>query len=89
MKNKNTKQYLDALKMCVDILFLSFREAPASCGGSQARGPVGAVAASLGHSHSNAGSELRLQPAPQLTTMPDPLPTEQGQGSNPRPYGCL
>ena len=33
-----------------------FRAAPAAYGGSQARGPVGAVDASLHHSHSNAGS---------------------------------
>ena len=36
-------------------------------GGSQARGPVGAIAAGLRQSHSNAESELRLQPTPQLT----------------------
>ena len=42
-------------------------------GGSQARGPIGATAARLHHSHSNAGSELHLRAAPQLTaTPPDP-----------------
>ena len=41
-------------------------------GGSQARGLIGAVAASLHQSHSNAASELRLRPTPQLTAMPDP-----------------
>ena len=40
-------------------------------GSSQARGPIGAVAAGLHHSHSNSGSELRLQPTPQLTATPD------------------
>ena len=35
-------------------------------GGSQARGPVGAVSVALHHSHSNMGSELHLQPTPQL-----------------------
>ena len=45
--------------------------APTACGDSQAKGPVGAVAASLRQSHSNAGSELRLQPTPQLTATPD------------------
>ena len=35
-------------------------------GGSQARGLVGAVAAGLRHGHSDAGSELGLQPTPQL-----------------------
>ena len=40
--------------------------------GSQAKGPVGAVSAGLGHSHSNARSEPRLRPTPQLTATPDP-----------------
>ena len=35
-------------------------------GGFQARGQIGAIAASLGQSHSNAGSEPRLQSTPQL-----------------------
>ena len=38
-------------------------------------------------SHSNAGSEPRLQPTPQLTATPDRQPTEQGQGLNPQPHG--
>ena len=46
--------------------------APAAYGGSQARGLIGAVAASLCQSHSNSGSEPRLQPTPQLTATPDP-----------------
>ena len=45
---------------------------PAAYGGSQARGWIGAVATGLRQSHSNAGSEPRLQPTPQLTAMPDP-----------------
>ena len=45
--------------------------APTAYGGSQARGPIGAVATGLCQSHSNAGSELRLQPTPQLTATPD------------------
>ena len=45
--------------------------APAAYGGSQARGWIGAVATSLRQSHSNAGSEPRLQPTPQLTATPD------------------
>ena len=43
-----------------------------SYGDSQARGLIGAVLPSLGHSHSNAGSEPSLQPMPQLTAMLDP-----------------
>ena len=42
------------------LLFCLFRAAPMAYGGSQARGPIGAAAASLRHSHSNARSELRL-----------------------------
>ena len=53
-----------------------FRAVPAAYGGSQARRPIGAVAASLHHSHSNAGSEPHLRPTPQLRAMPDLQPTE-------------
>ena len=45
--------------------------APAAYGGSQARGLIGGVATSLLQSHSNAGSEPRLQPSPQLMATPD------------------
>ena len=45
-------------------------------GGSQAKGLIGTVAASLhqghSHSHSNARFELHLHPTPQLIAMPDP-----------------
>ena len=37
-----------------------FRAPPATYGGSQARGPIGATAASLHHSHSNVRSELSV-----------------------------
>ena len=50
-------------------------------------GLIGATAAGLRQSHSNAGSEPCLRPTPQLTAMLDLQPTEQGQGSNPRPHG--
>ena len=53
-------------------LFAFSKAAPMAYGGSQARGPVGAVAASLHHSHSNAGSEAHLGLTPQLMAMPDP-----------------
>ena len=49
-----------------------FTAAPVAHGGSQDRGPIGAVAAGLRQSHSNARSEPRLQPTPQLMAMPDP-----------------
>ena len=48
---------------------LSFEE---TYGGSQARGLIGAVAAGLRHSHSNARSEPHVQPTPQLTAMSNP-----------------
>ena len=53
-------------------LFAFSRAAPIAHGGSQARGPIGAVAAGLHQSHSNEGLELHLQPTPQLTATPDP-----------------
>ena len=37
-----------------------------------ARGQIGAIATGLRQSHSNTGSEPRLQPTPQLTATPDP-----------------
>ena len=45
---------------------------PTAYGGSQARGLIGTVATGLNHSHRNSGSELHLQPTPQLTATPDP-----------------
>ena len=54
------------------ICLLLFRATPAAHGGSQARICIGAVAASLHHSHRNAGSKLCLQLTPQLMAMPDP-----------------
>ena len=56
---------------------------PTAYGSSQARGWIGAAAAGLHHSPSNARSEPCLWPTPQLTAMPDPLPTEWGQGIKP------
>ena len=47
-----------------------FRAAPVPYGGSQARGQIGALAAS--HSHSHTGSKPCLQPTPRLTAMLDP-----------------
>ena len=54
------------------FVFLSFRAIPMTHGGSQARGPFGAVATCLCQSHSNGGSEPHLQPTPQLTATSDP-----------------
>ena len=56
---------------------------PTAYGGSQARGPTRTVAACLFQSHSNAGSELRLQPSPQLTATPGLQPTRARPGIEP------
>ena len=52
--------------------FASSRAAPTAYGGSQARSLIRAVVTGLRQGHSNEGSELRLQPTPQLTATPDP-----------------
>ena len=53
------------------FFFLAFlRAALVTYGGSQDRGPTGAAAAGLHHSHT--GSEPRLRPTPQLPAVPDP-----------------
>ena len=54
------------------LSFVSFLEALAAYGGSQARGLITAVAAGLCHSHSNARFKPSLRPPPQLTATPDP-----------------
>ena len=54
------------------VFFAISWAAPAAYGRSQARGQIGAVATGLHQSHSNAGSDLPLQPTPQLTATPDP-----------------
>ena len=46
------------------FFFGLFRATPMAQGGSQARGPIGAIASSLHHSHSNARSKSNLQPTP-------------------------
>ena len=53
-------------------LFAFSRATPVAYGVSQARRPIGAVVAGLGHSHSNTGSKPHLPPTPQLTAMADP-----------------
>ena len=49
-----------------------FKAAPAAYGSNPARGLIGAAAAGLCHSPSNASSELCLPPTLQLMAMPDP-----------------
>ena len=68
------------------FIFIFWGAAPMAYGTSQAKGWTGAVALGLHHSHSNARSEPCLRPTPQLTAMPDPQRTEQGQESNLQPH---
>ena len=65
---------LSFLQLCLYIYFVfcPFRATPVAHGVSQARGLIRAVAAGLCQSHSNARSEPRLRPTPQLTAMLDP-----------------
>ena len=63
----------------VFCLFAFSRAAPVAYGGAQARGLIGAVAAGLHESHSNAGSEPRLQPTPQLTASQIVNPLSKGR----------
>ena len=62
--NKDKKYYgmpvLMPMLWCKFLLNVLFRAALVAHGGSQARGPIGAVAAGLCHSHSNVGSKLHL-----------------------------
>ena len=53
------------LYMFLSFIFLGPH--PRHMGGSQARGQIRAIDASLHHSQSNVGSKLCLQPTPQLT----------------------
>ena len=68
--------HISVLFFLICIFFFVFLPSvgpiPVAYGGSQARGLIRAVAAGLHHSHSNAGSEPRLQTTPQLTAPPDP-----------------
>ena len=79
----------DVLTQHFFFFWLFFRATLAAYGGSQARGLIGATAASLCHSHSNARSELCLWPTLQLPATPDPQPTEQDQGWNPKSSGFV
>ena len=54
------------------FFFCLFRAASAAHGRSQARGGIGAAAASLFHSHGNTRSDPYLRPTPQLTATLDP-----------------
>ena len=71
--------YLLGKNCCADNLVLRvffclfvFKAAPKAYGSSPAKGHIGAVAASLHHSHSNAGYECPLCPTPQFRATADP-----------------
>ena len=70
------------------LVFCLFRTQPVACGGSQARGRIGAAPAGLHHSHSNMGSKMHMQPTSQRMAGLDPQPTEEGQGSNLHLHRC-
>ena len=55
----------------VCFLVLLFRAAPLANGGSQARGPVGAIAAGLPHSHSFVMIQRPPRSTPQLMATPE------------------
>ena len=65
---------LDSSYIFLSLFFFSFffRASPVAYGNSQARGQIGAAAAGLHYSHSNMTSKPCLQPATQLTAIPDP-----------------
>ena len=54
------------------FFFFLFRAAPTAHGSSQAGSQIGAAAAGLHHSHSNAGFEPHLRPTLQLKARLDP-----------------
>ena len=63
------------LSLSLSLFFLSFvlfKGCSWAYVGSQARGLIGATAAGLHRSHSNAGSESHLQATLQLTATLDP-----------------
>ena len=66
------EKYLQFCLFVCLFVFVFLLCVSAAPGGSQARGRIGALAASLHQSHSKVGSKLCLQPTPQLTAAPDP-----------------
>ena len=74
--NASVKYRLTFLCVCLSVFS---RAAPMACGGSQARGLIGAVTTSLCQSHSNARSEQRQWLAPQLMATPDPYPLSEAR----------
>ena len=58
-------RYLHFVMVLFFCLFVLFMATPMAYGGSQARDLIGAIAAGLRQTHSNAGSELCRRPIPQ------------------------
>ena len=71
----------------VFFVFCFLRATPVAYGGSHARGPIRAVAASLHQSHSNARSEPHFCGYTTAHGNAGSLTTERGQESNPQPHG--
>ena len=74
LEYKENQTHREEVVFCLFLFacFLSFLGRTMAHGSSQARGRIGAAAASLHHSHSNEGSEPYLQPMLQFTATPDP-----------------
>ena len=64
--------FFNKQKVYILIFFFFFMAAPKAYGGSQAKDRIGAVAAGLHHSHSNARSKLCMQLTSQLMATRDP-----------------
>ena len=81
-KGKGTLCHTVALEACCLFFFGLFAiswAVPAAYGGSQARGRMGAVAASLHHSHSNVGSESDLYHSSRQCQILNPLSKARDQ----------
>ena len=71
--SKKRKRTWDFIYLFIHLFILLFRAVLMACGGSQARGPIGAAATGLHHSHSNTGSELHLHHSSQQCQILNPL----------------
>ena len=60
------------LNLPLTFVFFLFKATATAYGDPQAGAQNGAAAAGICHSHSNAVSELYLQPTPQAMATPDP-----------------
>ena len=69
-------KYILEIIACISLslffFFVVFRAASVTYGNPQAMDRIGAIVASLRHSHDNSGSEPHLCATPQLTSTPDP-----------------